>query len=298
MHQVFGLLVLIFAAAIMVTSLAQPACAYYDSQEKEESRIAEEKKLNLRNLVEENERLKGELKAVKKETLKAQDELDELKYRLLQLKNAVMLRKKLQTELAKRTRENTVSLDKSTKPQSEEHAVEVAACRNTETEEIEVVHESVSPESPQRLPGIVDRILCRDGLNCVVKLVEQIVLRYYPANTNTLTKLDSDSDSKVEIMKPELPDVNQDLEPLRSRMKTLKSRIKSALDAKDMSRETTSEKDAPCRSSKPDVPKKLRNKILKQLRKNFNEELSRKMKELKQEMQNDSCEKKRRSVWF
>jgi len=305
MHRVVGLLVLMFAAAILVTAMAQPASAYYNPQEKEESRKAEENKLGLKKLVEENERLRTSLDAVREKTCRVQKELDEMKYRLLQLRNAVMLRNKLKAALASRGVKNNVCTDKQTELQPEEQVLEVVAhhgdngaTANHGAEAKTVVDEDKSPETPERLPGIVNRFLHSGQVKRVKDFVEQIVMRYYPSTPNAFGTLSRGVDSHVEPVKPELNETSQDLEPLRSRMNALKSRLKSALDAKCMSRKNISKTNAPERSSEIQVPKKLRERILKQLRSNFNEELNRKMRELKRDMQNSRRVAMRRSAWF
>lgn len=139
-------LVLLLAAAFVVTLTALPAHAYYELPRNRPAGATTEQQAKLKKLAARNEHLRKELEAERECTRKAREELDRLRMQLVQLRCAMMLREKLtrvKAEMAGASRETgkvASPAAKLDKPEVAPHPQAEAAARLARSERSRKLH--------------------------------------------------------------------------------------------------------------------------------------------------------------
>lgn len=292
MRTALKLMVLVVAAMLVVTVLARPASAYYDLGTRKKARVSKPGDEQLRRLAEENERLKSELEAAKERTRKARKDLRELRRKLGYLRNTLALREKLYSSKPEKRDETRHARKSSPKANSRGDLETLVSPVCTPVEcEPEPVSKPEETTSETEHPCILSRLLQNERVRRVKNLIEEMVMRHFPPQTQSCTP---QPDVKDAAPKAQKPASEEGLKPLRERISALKNRLKSATRTAPAGEKVESPKATSDKSSAPRVPEKLRDKLLEGLRDKFRTELDKKLKEMKREVRT----KKRRSAWF
>ena len=305
MRTALRMLVLVLAGTLVVTSLTQPAGAHYDPAVKKRVKLAGPSEAKVRQLSAENTRLKKALEAAKVRTREAREELSELQRKLANLRNAVLLREKLndvvhkkreQSRHVSKTPEEPAPVKTPDRHECPEGTPNECAAEGSDAQEKPVCEPNSSNEVSQEHPGVLRRILRSESIKRVRKMIEGMVLRHFPGRPLSFTT--QDKDTPGEAKKPAPRESGMKLVPLRERIDALKSRLRSATSSVPVSKKVESPKQRSKWLSAPRVPKKLRNELLKELREKFRGELGRKLEEMKREMRSGTRTKTRPSAWF
>jgi hypothetical protein len=302
MRTALKLMVLVFAAALVVTAMTQPAGAYYDPGANRKVREQTHNEMKLRQLVEENMRLARALEDARERTRRAKEELEELRRKLSNLRNAVVLREKLGGEVAeKQQKQEAAAPEPEPRVESPVYVSPESAandCAGDSQAETQREPESVeSPEASGEKPGVVERFLKSEHVRRMRRFIEEMVLRHCPAEPQSCTPEREVEDAPVEAEKPVFKNVSDGLAKVRERIGDMKSRLESAAKRALASKKETCEKPS-SRPSAPQVPKKLRNELLEELREKFRRELKTRLMELKRETRKRVPVKERPRAWF
>lgn len=291
MRTALKLLVPLFAAALVIAALTQPASAYYPPDGKKRVQATRPVETKLKQLAAENERLRKELEAAKERTRRASRELDELREKLGHLRNAVVLRNKLHAKTQSRREQPRPVQKPPEKPEVRKDEVVPVSHTSTESER--------APLASMGRSGVLERFLGIERVKRVRRLIEEMVQRHYPPRPQSFTPQPKSEGAPVEAKKTPSPKGGQGLELLRDRIKALKSRLKSTIKSTPAPKKVKSPRKGLKRPSAPRVPKKLKDELLEELREGFRKELGRKLKELKREVgRNRTPAKPRPSAWF
>ena len=291
MRTALKLLVPLFAATLLVTALTQPASASYPPEGKKGVQVVTPMEMKLRQLAAENTRLKKAIEAAKERTCKARKDLNELREKLGHLRNAVMLREKLHAEVQKQ-RKKTRHFQKA--PEKPEKSIEVSyPSTSARTESKNAVQVS------EKRSGTLERLLGNERVKMLRSLIEEMVLRHYSSRPQSFMPQPKTISAPVEAKETTSPKDEHGLEPLRKRIEVMKSRLENATKNKPVQNEVKSPEKGVTRPSAPQVPKKLKNELLEELREGFRKELGKRLKELKHEVKrNRAPVKARPSAWF
>jgi outer membrane murein-binding lipoprotein Lpp len=294
MHKALKPLVLLFAVALVVTVLVQPANASYDPGAARQVVKRNPVAGNVRQLAAENARLRKELKAARERTRRTQKALEEMRRKLGLLRETVQLREKLNRQAGSKRKPSVASGKEARQPELKKVLCKAAPAASGGTK-----------STPQR-PGVVERILRSERITALRRKLEELVVRHWLVRPQTVaTRRKCEGNSGME-KKAAGPKGAPQAEPLRKRIETLKNRLKSKLEARLKGRLKSVSESTPAREkakkqpqklrkpSAPQVQKRLRDELLKQLRRKFRRELEKKLKGLRREVES----KKRRSVWF
>ena len=291
MHSALKLLVPLFAATLLVTALTQPASASYPPEGKKRVQAVTPMEMKLRQLAADNVRLKKALEAAKERTRKAREDLNELREKLGHLRNAVMLREKLHAEVQNRREKTRHVQEPPVKPEVSEKVSKPSTPVRTESKNAVQVSEKRS--------GMLERVLGSERVKLLRRLIEGMVHRHYPSQPQSFTPQPKTISAPVEAEETTSPEDEHGLEPLRKRIEAIQSRLKSAKTSKPVQKEVKSPEKGVTRPSAPQVPKKLKNELLEELREGFRRELGKRLKELKHEVKrNRAPVKARPSAWF
>ena len=248
MRTALKLLVPLFAATLLVTALTQPASASYPPEGKKRVQAVTPMEMKLRQLAAENERLKKTLEAAKERTRRAREELDELRKKLGDLRNAVMLREKLHSEVRNRRKETRHFQECPEKPDKIEEVNSTPTSARTERNDAVQVSEKRS--------GMLGRVLGDKRVRMLRQLIEGMVQRYYPSRLQPKTV-----SAPVEAKETPSPKDEHGLEPLRKRIEAMKSRLASAR-SRPVKEEVESPEKGESKPSAPQIPKKLKSELL------------------------------------
>jgi hypothetical protein len=263
MHKALKTLVLLFAAALVVTALTQPASAHYDEWAPKTAGKAKDTGVNLKQLALE------------------------LRRKLGLLREALLMREKLDRDRISRPAcaGNKCEMQRPEVPEmSTEGQVKKPGVMKT------LLHNEYVKYLRRKVKEIVFAHI-RPRPQAVTVQQEREVAPVTEKNRATQGNT------------PEAKSLQKRIDALRVRLKsTLESNLKSRLESAAKSAPAPKKVETqPQRREKPSAPQvqtKLRNELLRQLREKFQRELDKKTRELKREVESKGHTRKRRSAWF
>ena len=287
MHMALKPLMLLFAVALLVLALTQPASAHFNPCAPRAPQKPDAEGVNLQKLAVENARIRLELKAARERTRRVRKELDELRRKFSLLRGAVCLRDKLENE----------------RPACP------SCAGNRRDRQLPEVRDKRS-DGQAKQPGVVKRLLHNEYVKYLRRKIEEVVLSHIRPRPQAITAQHECESPPPTEKNNATHESTPDAKPLRERIDTLRKRLKSTLEKHLKRRLESAALSAPApkkvqtqpqrgeKPSAPQVQKELRNELLRQLRNKFRTELDKKLKELKRDVTSKGHEKKQRSKWF